>query len=796
MQELADVAPRILRGTIPEINVVPEGLGADRLWLSGGRLALSLAAHGGIEEVLYWGNQPKNRTSILRAQDRSPYFSVLRPYLLIGDLAYVLELHDTAIYPSGYVSKFEAPEQGVSVEHTLIVRSEEIIQSVAILRNEGMRPIALRISLTGQAKEHRLGRVWSEWQGETVPGAFTASAADYSDDEVVTTHIGIVADHGLTCRVFHSGKEFFETGAVTRGVLAVATVFARDEQALEERCLALRQSAWLVAERTVDNWNANLSEAPRLSHNSEEVRSFFRQSPLLLESMMTPDLPGGMRASANSYWVWGWDTMVYCDAYLAAGQTEFVRDALDLYRRTADPVKGIGHAFDPSMRITNYQALCAQGLYIQMLYAYLAFTGDSDTLRENYSFARAIFERTLAQESRDGLFAGRSLMPDFPDYAGHNGHDISTFNNSIFYQAARAMEHLASVMDDPEIARVARNCWQNLETAFRERLWDEEREYWVDSVDSRDFSKRLSYPAYPILWVSPFARELTAGREKQCAAFLAEHVACAGGLRMYPRWDIAFNGDGNQCAQYYPIAADGFFGAMMARAGGDALVARWTGWVEQFWRAHTVPEGVTLEAENDGPHRPDNPGGIQAFSVKAWYMALLSGGVGISFDAGGLTVEPAWNVHAGVDGLRFQNRTWSVSNRGDGRNVTSIEVNGTRIDGSCKLPADAIHGEAVSVVVQRSKSRPFYPQILSADNARLSNITRCGGRLSVALASGAAVRVHFGAPPNSRVVWRGKRIDPLYDPVECTGSILLNPVGSDGVRGELDIICDESGYSL
>jgi len=510
------------------VACVPAGIATSTVWFAGGRTGVSVADHGGIEEMVYYGRQPLGRQAFFRSAARSAYPKVFRPYLIVDGKAYLLELRRTRIYPSGYCSTLAIPEAGVKIEHWLVAVNDAVLQTIKVAANRGRRTLRMRTSVHNYNRTRPDGRTWTDWKRNRA-GAWTAEAVDEANGGPCKTFCAVVADRALSMKAFHSQKIYFETEAFLEGAVTTAVLFGHDAGEFRTRLKALRRGASGEAQAVAASWAARLKSSASLEGLSPAVASFFRQQPLVVESLMVRDAPGAMRASAGHYWVWGWDTMVHGDSYCLGGCADFVREALDLYERTADPEKGIAHAFRPDFTISLYQALAAQGLYAIWLYHYLAHTGDLGTVRRHYAFARTLFQRTLKVEWRGGLCEGRSLFPDFPDLVGHNGHDISVFNNGIFYQTARCMEYLATEAGDLETAASARRTWMELERNFRRRFWDARKGYWVDSLDSRDDTKRRSYPSYALLWVTPFARELVAGREAKCAEFMARHLAFPAG---------------------------------------------------------------------------------------------------------------------------------------------------------------------------------------------------------------------------------------------------------------------------
>ena len=57
----------------------------------------------------------------------------------------------------------------------------------------------------------------------------------------------------------------------------------------------------------------------------------------------------------------------------------------------------------------------------------------------------------IANEVKEtGLSSGLSLTPDFMTLTGETGNDISAFNNSVFYCAARSLNRMSAIMGDTE----------------------------------------------------------------------------------------------------------------------------------------------------------------------------------------------------------------------------------------------------------------------------------------------------------------------------------------------------------
>jgi hypothetical protein len=771
----------------------PRGLGTDTIWFGGGRTGLAVAAHGGIERIVYFGLQPLGRVNLFATGARSAYEKILRPYLVVADKAYVLELNNTLFYPGGYRSFFKVPELAVEVEHDLALIDDAILQTVRVIRNKRGLALRFRISVHEYTRQIPAGRTWGDWQEGLAKNAWIAEIIDeptghpVEANEPRSTWFGVVGDRPLTSRHFHSSRRYFETGPFKTGAATIAAMFGFDKATFLKRAAALKSGGSKEAAKIIAGWERDAKDAPRVKIGEPAVESFFRMAPLLLKSLIVGDQPGAIRASVSHYGAWAWDTMVHCEAHLAMGDDKFARDVLELYFRTADEERGIGHAFNPEMtKLHMNQPPAAQGLYIYLLYIYFAYTGDTKTLRKYYPFSVSILKRALASRGRAGLFEGTSLFPDFPIYAGQTGEDISTFNNSVIYQAARVMEHLAGLMGDAATAETAREAWQTLGPAFRERLWDGKKGFWVDSIDSKTLEHRTSYCSQCILNFSPFASDLSRGRDVASAKFIGENFAYAGGIRMHPSWDMAFNGDGNQLGQHYPVGSDLLYLKTARTAGRQDLLAQWLGWVERFWNQNTVPEGTTAEAENDGPSYPDCPGGKQAFSVKSWFMGILNAIVGVYFDIGGVTVVPGIDRGVKLEGIHFGGRRWSVRRTGSGKYITRLRVNGAVMNGCCKIPTNLIKGKVINIEVECSAKPGKSVQVLSADGASLSDVTPTREGLRVDVAAWGSVYVRFAAPKKPTVTWKGKPMAIEYDATLREGQVLLSDEAKLKIRGALE----------
>lgn len=766
------------------------GLGHSACWISGGRCAAGIAEHGGLEEIVWFGDQPPHRQALFSTGFRSAYARIFRAQLLVGERAWTLGMDEGALHPSGWSGRMRIATEGLELEFAILCRNNALIQAVRVLANPRRHTIGMRLVLRDHLRVQAERRTWGAW---TVRGGVAGCtvvdqpapkrddahselnagqvAFTYPDDEDPrTTHIALIGDGAIAMRPLR-GQRQFSIAPARRSELGMALVFAVDEAALKRERAAMKPGVAAQAWRAMRAWAAAEQVAPRASGLSPEVVSFAQQMPALIRAAMPADLPGAMRASYNAYWVWGWDTLVHAHTYLLNGIDDLLAPALDLYVRTAHPDHGIGHAFDQRMRPLLTQQLPAQGLFTIAAWQLWSLRGDLGPARRHWSFIRSWLARCRTLPQRDGLFVGMSLVPDFPQDAGQDGHDLSPFNNGIMYQACRCIEGLASSLGDAATAHQAALITAAMRQGFTRRLWDPSRGFWNDSVRSTDFARRPSYAAHALLWVTPFCRELVAHPEA-AAAFAETHLRTTGGIRPYPAWDPAFNADGNQLAQHYAVGQDPLYGRLMAMTGRQERLREWLRWKDQLWGNLTVPEGVSLDAENDGPVRPDHPGGRQMFAAKAWSDVLLGAILGISLDPGGLTAEPGLDGAQTWSGIAIRGRRWSVRVQGSGPYIAGLSVGGTAWSGTCKVPLPA-RGPA-EIVIRRSRTAPRGVQLLSADGAEVLAAT--GGRAwQVRLRTPAATAVRLRAPRRPRLLLDDQAVSVAWDGRQRLATLWLEP---------------------
>jgi hypothetical protein len=415
----------------------------------------------------------------------------------------------------------------------------------------------------------------------------------------------------------------------------------------------------------------------------------------IIESLTVEDIPGGMRAADSGYWIWGWDSMVHSDAAMLSGNYEWVKQMLLFHKKTAHPKVGIFHSMDLTGQPTMSMAFAAQTLYCIMLYNYYIYSMDREVLAEYYEFAKLILENAIASEVKDtGLMKGIALYPDFPEFLDQNGDDISSFNNSICYQAICCMEKLAEKLGKNDDFIQYHEYSLKMKDSFRKYLFDEDKGYYYDSVSSIDFSPRCHYPTYAILWLTPFAQDLIDGREQCIADFMHENLTARFGTKILPTWDSSFIADGNQLAIYMPVT-EGFYRHMMRIGGYDETLLKV---IEKNWSQITIPEALTVEMINHGL-TPDNPGRKQGFCINSWYVLFFSYYLGLSISVDGLTFSKPMCVNTKVDvKMKWADKSINlIVDLSNNENV-NIRINGVEFDGEYIVYSDLKDNNVIELV--------------------------------------------------------------------------------------------------
>lgn len=603
---------------------------------------------------------------------------------------------------------------------------------------------------------------------ETHPETSGAHEVDDADSAGVSRqHIGIRADFPLAySRTTVNTKHTLASAEPLRpnGEYAFAVTFA---QTREEAVRPWESAA--AIERQFARYRRVADAMPVLDSPYPALNDYFSLLPMYHESCKVTDRPGAIKAKNMEYWVWGWDGLTSNHATMYWGDAGFIADMLRFYEETADPRLGIAHAYRHDMRPISASALPAQGMYISLLQQYYAMTGDLEQVRQRYPFARTVFGRIAALEAGGtGLCEGTSLFPDFPGFMRETGRDLSGMNNTMFYAAARAMEHLAAIVGDGETAARAEAIFRRFERHFIPLFFDEVKGFPVSSVDAVTLQRRDSFNANAVKWDNNYCRELLADVHERCLAFMEEHIVTPAGLREIPLWSGAFDADANQLHCWWPVTGE-YYMRLINDQSRDDLIALWIGWVSYWSRHLTCPEGIPLYTESAEPELDrwnSLRGAWQAYSMRGWYQAVVHGVVGVDAEAGGLHVYPYAGEPLTLRNLHYRGKRLTIDMKGSGRYVASIDVDGQTVIGTNKVPDDLIEAagnEAVTIRVYRTEINPHPQCIIHGYGFRLSEYSYKDGVISAQAEGAGTVRLKIGSTRRPTVHIDGVPVHAAYD---------------------------------
>ena len=649
------------------VPLIKEGLTLDQVWFSGGRTGASILRHGGIGQIVYFGQQSLKGGNMFKSGNPvSAWTKLFRLCVVVDGNSYYPEFNNTRFYPFGYRS--ECTLADVHFQHELIVLNDAVVQRVKILSNPQGKKLSFKLVFHGFNRVESAHRTWTLWAVDEKNACISAIATDaiseeecqreiankakevrnhfpISDTPYGETHIAIASNLDLSMLSVRNGWKYYVTSEPFESEAAIFLVFSPAAETLTHRVVELKTGFIQECDKEFEKWNQRLATSPRVKiPSSPVVESCLANIPSIVDSMEVKDVPGAYRAG-NQYWVW-LDLMLDLSGMLYANDAESVRDMLLFFNRHWDQERGVPCSF--TTRFIPYHAVAfnQQCVFVTALYNYYCYTGDLATMRECYPVARLIIERLFETEVRgSGLTEGVGF-PDEP--VEQDGHDITSSNNSYYYQAVLGMRYLSQELESVEPgkghAQFASTCeasGKRCREGFRKYFFDEEKGYFIDSISSVDFSKRLHYPNFAIQWQTSFAADLVADVAGRVADFMAKNFTRHNGIGgMLPTWDSGYPGDGNQLLAYYPSWTESFFRNVMKLAGRTHELSKWFDDVAWFWERYTVPEGFTYDAENEG-FTPDNPGGKQAFGALGWYTVFFRAIVGFEVDERGVIISPS-----------------------------------------------------------------------------------------------------------------------------------------------------------
>ena len=781
-----DVDFTVQKGVIYSKSGIPQ----TPRWFADSRLAFAFEEKGIIQVDYY------NPTSAYFVGHETIFLRNLwdgfRYYLVKEDMNYIPEYTNNKIWPFGVESEWSF--DNMKFIHRVMAINQSIVFQMITPENlpAGYRfkfdfGTAFALSC-GDARDIRVptapGRQWKNWNFNNdenlLVGGYFDPIADpdkTADDYTLCCAIGAnfplkykvdgnINVHQLLSPPLEPGKTY-----------CFIITFGSNKSDAQKLNMELSTNQKEKIEKQFSRYENIRKAMPELISPDQELNSYFSMMPMYNEALKITDYPGGTRAKTSNYWIWGWDGMSNNSSTAYWGDTGHIKNLLKFYKETADPAGGIIHALTYDMKPKLISSIPAQCMYITLLQLYYDQTNDIEGLKDNYEFAKKIFNMALAKEVKEtGLCLGLSLTPDFMNLTGETGNDISAFNNSTFYCAARSMNRISAILGDKEILKKTQDIITKIENNFLKYFFDKEKRYIVSSIDASTFAQRQDYQSYSLRWENAYYRDLVNPVFKDCLEFFATNLVCKPGIRAIPLWCSSYDADANQLHGWWPVSDESFV-RMVNEFNRKDLMEQWIGWLTYWYKNLTCPEGVSCLLETDEPELDRwsaMKGTWYAHSCREFYQGIIHSIVGVDADAGGITFYPYSGEEMKLLGMHYLGKTFDIDMKGSGPYIEYIEVNGKKIQGTNKLPLEYYQNDKhVMVTVKRSTMNQYPVSVKSGAGIILKNFNYNKGIIKAGLIGAGEVNLNIISWKKPMVKAGGKQVKVEYNEQAKLGYIKL-----------------------
>lgn len=678
------------------------GLPNESLYFCDGRLAFSFD-HQGVKELRYFMPFKKSPNPLLF---RRNIFDCFRCFAEKNGKRYIPEFTNVVLYPFGFSADWE-------IEGQIFKLGVYAVKESVCFTLDGDSSFEFGVSFYEQTRvqtyadsdfetfDYGLQRNWGAWRMGT--DRIDCQVTEYAKDGEFAFNITLSGESisriekaavNTRYTVYAKGEKRF-----------VFITFGKGDEEVEDmkiRFYALLEAQFKRYASVTDN-------SPKLRCADRGIEKFITLAPLYHESLKPTDINGCVRAHTARYWVWGWDTIIANDASLLFDNSAYVKDMLDYFEATADSEKGLAHGISFDNTLGSTTAIAAQGIYISLLALYYEYTHDEETVKKHYPFALRIFERILAKESKvKGLIEGSSLFPDFVKFLKETGKDVSLFNNSVVYPAARAMETLAIFMGDERTAETASRFFGATELNFLKTFWNTEKGYLISSVDSETLEQRDCAVSCGYFWDGGYHEELIGEHLKNFGNFILKNAIGKSGFRYIPLDYEFYDGDANQLHCCWIAVEEIIVRILKSNHCGDEL-KQWKERIGYWTNRLTCPEGISTQFETDTPEFDRwncTPGIWQAYSLRKWYVEIIGVYCGVEFDYGGIGFDVPLDNYK-LENIKFRNRKIKIECIGEGNEIEFIQINRNRVYGSKKLPFDLLKIDSENKIIIKRCSYGF-----------------------------------------------------------------------------------------
>lgn len=584
-------------------------------WFAEERVAFEVGKSG-ISRIDYW-NKTTDGNCILFLAD---FWGGIKFFIDDGGYNYAPDFGECEMLPCGF--KVIWRHKGIAITFTQYAANDSIVTVFSADRETKLRMKvqfydSFRFSPGGtDVRYGGASRTWKDWT--EVDGYFRTGCAEEGGE----THVCLGASFPTeVVTSLQHGRHTIESAPLDVREQRIVLSFDFSREGAETRCRETLSSYASLREELAERYRRIAERIPVFHSPYPYLDKFMAVAPLFSESLRIKEYPGAVRAKTAYYWVWGWDGMTANFSTLYDGNFPLVKDLLDLYSTYSDEERGIVHAFARDMSPASISALPAPGY---VYYSVVRVFFQRRRYRPYYAFAGKIFRLICSKEILPyGFCEGTSLFPDFPSDLGETGHDLSGFNNTIFYCAVRSMEAMADYMGDKAIRDRAYDIGRRIEEHFKAVFFDEKTGYIVSSVDSRTMEKRPVFNANSMKWENNFLQDLSEKIDEAALGFFERNCVTPMGLREIPAWCENYDGDANQLHCWWPVTGE-YFARLINKFDRQDLIEQWVKWVSFWTKRITCPEGIDCFVETEEPDFDGWNclcGTWQAYSARGWYQA-------------------------------------------------------------------------------------------------------------------------------------------------------------------------------
>lgn len=689
----------IRKGIIKSDNGLPH---APR-WFTDGRLIFEVTQDY-IGEIVYMAKN-KMLCNTVFLQD---LFNGLVNYIYIDEERYAPKLDKCSIYPFGV--KYEFTIEGIKFEYILAAVKERLVTAIGIKNNKGKKIKfeleffdSYRLYPQGKSDFRYMSDGYREWKefkldNNMLIGGFTDT---FIAGEVKKLDLCIKANFnfkysrkGLT--EFH--KNILTSDVLENGLHAFYMCFDNLEDNLDVEN-ALREQYL--------RYNNAYKNSPILECDNKSLEKFYEITPVYYESLKLKEYPGALRAKTTNYWMWGWDTITYVCAVAYMGDLDFMKENLEFMGNTLSD-GCIPMLYNQDWTYTQSQAMPTNSLYFILLYEVFCMDRDIDILRKYYPVAKKLFNNIISmQNKKTGLIEGSSLFPDHPDLFLETGHDISSFNNTLYYAAFRCLEYISVVLEDSKMSDTLNEILNCYEKQYFDLFYVKEDNFMASSIDADTLEKRKSYNINGIKLEHAYFMDLIEDAIPNTIKYIESKLLTKNGLRMLDKEDELYDSDANQLHYWFPVNGEYFLRSANILNRRD-LIDKWIGWVSYWTDQLMCPEGISIHAEYDTPPKDGWTtlnGSFQAFVMRPWYAGILQNVIGINMEDGEITVCPCDGDYYHISNLKCRQGNLDVEIKGSGRYIRSINVNGIVLNGTNKIPSDMLKKHNKIVITRTNRKR-------------------------------------------------------------------------------------------